>query len=300
MREGSLNPKSEGRRPRKAQNPNSEVGRRAGRLIRPLRTSDFGLLSDFGFRTSGFRLLFACLCLLGPVVFVCADGSDAGTSARQAFQEAKSEFQSHPQNAQATWQFARAAFDLGDHATNSSERAEIAQQGIAACKQALAKEPDSAPLHYYLGLNEGQLARTRSLGALRLVDQMEREFTRSIQLDASFDFAGAERSLGLLYRDAPVLASIGSRTKARLHLQRAIELAPGDPENRLNLIESDLKWADRKSARHELKLLEDSWAAARSEFAGPVWASSWADWDARLEKVKKTLEEPARLESPRH
>jgi hypothetical protein len=138
------------------------------------------------------------------------------------------------------------------------------------------------------------------LGALKLVDQMEVEFTRAIALDASFDYAGAERSLGLLYRDAPVLGSIGSRTKSKQHLLRALELAPQFPENRLNMVESEIKWGDRRAARSDLKLLEDSLPAARAQFTGAAWAASWADWDARLSKARKTLEEPARLETPRH
>jgi tetratricopeptide (TPR) repeat protein len=182
----------------------------------------------------------------------------------------------------------------------NSRRAELAQQGIEACKQALAHATDSAPLHYYLGLNLGELARTKTLGALRLVNQMEREFIRSIELDPAFDYAGAERSLGMLYRDAPSFASIGSKSKARTHLQRALDLAPRYPENRLDMVESALKWGDRKTARRELKLLEDGWEAARSEFAGPDWVASWADWAARLDKARKALDEPARLETPRH
>ena len=231
---------------------------------------------------------------------VAAEETNANARAREAFNQAKGEYEAHPQEAQSAWHFARATFDLADFATNKSERADLAQKGIAACKQALAKTPDSAPLHYYLGLNEGQLAQTKMFGALKLVDQMEGEFTKAIALDPSFDYAGAERSLGLLYRDAPVLGSIGSRTKSRSHLERALELAPQYPENRLNLVESEIKWGDRKSARHQLKLLEDDWQRAHAQFSGLSWASSWADWETRLEKVKKTLEEPPRLESPRH
>jgi tetratricopeptide (TPR) repeat protein len=280
--------------------PNGANPIAAGPKPEQIRSSAVPIHSARGLGNSSLTALFAGLCLLWPAVHAFGDGGDAAASTRKAFQQAKSEYQNQSQNSVAAWHFARAAFDLGDLATNSSERAEIAQEGIAACKQALAKNPDSAPLHYYLGLNEGQLARTKSLGALKLVDLMEVEFTRAIALDASFDYAGAERSLGLLYRDAPALASIGSRTKARIHLQRALELAPLYPENRLNLIESELKWGDRKGARHELKLLEDSWAGAHAAFSGPVWEATWADWDSRLEKIKRTLEEPARLESPRH
>ena len=222
------------------------------------------------------------------------------TAAQRSFDRAKQEHEQHPEDPETTWRFARASFDLADTATKNSDRAEIAQQGIAVCSQALAKTPNSGPLHYYLALNKGQLARTKSLGALKLVDQMEAEFTKAIALDPSFDYAGPDRSLGLLYRDAPALASIGDRNKARQHLRRALELAPEYPGNRLSLIESALKWGDRKDALQELKLLENSWESARAKFIGPAWASSWTDWEARLEKVRKALGESARNESPRH
>lgn len=226
--------------------------------------------------------------------------ADPVTTAQQAFEQAKKIYENHPGDVEQAWKFAQATFDFADAVPGNSQRATIAEQGIAACKKALDQSPDSAQLHYYLGLNLGELARTKTLGALRLVDQMEKEFTRSIELDKSFDYGGAERSLGLLYRDAPVFASIGSKSKARLHLQRALELAPNYPENRLNLIESELKWGERKDARRELKLLEESWPAAQKKFAGPEWTASWADWQDRLDKIKKTLDEPVRLETPRH
>jgi hypothetical protein len=244
-------------------------------------------------------LIWICLFALDRLAFDCAEASSA-TPARQTFEQAKREYEAHPNEPEPAWHFARAAFDSAGAAANNTDRAGFAQQGITACKQALAQNTNLAQLHYYLALNQGQLARTRGLSALKLVDQMEVEFIRAIELDASFDHAGAERSLGMLYRDAPALASIGSRSKARVHIQRAVELAPGYPENRLILIESELKWGDRKRARSELKLLEDSWPHAHSELSGLEWAGGWSDWTERLEKVKKTLEEPARIESPHH
>src|SRR5260370_42065230 len=108
-----------------------------------------------------------------PALFAWGAEPDPAALTRQEFQHARKEYQSQPQNPEAAWHFARATFDEGDWATNNSERAEIAQQGIAACKQALVNASNSAPLHYYLGLNQGQLARTRSLGAPQLVNQLE-------------------------------------------------------------------------------------------------------------------------------
>ena len=149
--------------------------------------------------------------------------------------QAQAHYRDAPDEATAAWQFARACFDLADLATNKTERASLAEQGIAACQQAIARESNSAPAHYYLGMNLGQLARTKGLSALKLVTQMQREFTRARDLEEQLDWAGPDRSLGLLYRDAPAIGSIGSRSKAREHLKRAVELAPRYPENRLNL-----------------------------------------------------------------
>ena len=125
------------------------------------------------------------------------------------------------------------------------QRAALAEQGIAACRQAIARESNSAPAHYYLGMNLGQLAQTKGLGALRLVNQMEREFTPGARAGRAVRLRGPDRNLGLLYRDAPAIGSVGSRSKAREHLERAVELAPQYPENRLNLIEAYLKWGER-------------------------------------------------------
>jgi hypothetical protein len=104
----------------------------------------------------------------------------------------------------------------------------------------------------------------------------------------------------LLYRDAPSVGSVGSRSKARKHLQRAAELAPSYPDNGLNLIETYLKWSDRNGARRELKALEAAWPAAKKDLTGSAWTASWTDWDQRLAKVKKAIEQPAKgIEAPR-
>ena len=229
-----------------------------------------------------------------------AEEASHASLAQQALARAQAHYEQDPRDVDAAWQYARACFDLADVTTNKAECATIAERGIEVSQQALPRATNSAPLHYYLGLNLGQLARTRGISALKLVEQMEREFLRAAGLEPKFDYAGADRSLGLLYREAPAVVSVGSRFKARQHLARAVELAPQYPENHLNLLEAYLQWGERDAARRELKVLEQDWASARLQLAGPAWAASWADWDARLQKAKKKLEEPAKLESPRH
>ena len=248
--------------------------------------------------------LWLCLGFFSQTLHTLTDAAAAETDlaayAKRSFEEAQSRYQKAPGQTDTAWQFGRACFDLAEFATNKTERASVAEQGMAACQQAIARESNSAPAHYYLGMNLGQLARTRSLSALKLVDQMEEEFSRARDLDDHLDCAGPDRNLGLLYADAPSIGSIGSRTQARAHLKSAVKLAPEYPENRLNLIEAYLNWGERTGAHRELQALEAAWPTARTNLVGDAWAASWADWEPRLKKLKKKIEEtPKAISAPR-
>ena len=246
-----------------------------------------------------------CLGLLVEASQTLADppAAEAGFAAyaKQSFQKAQAHYRDVPGEAAAAWKFARACFDLAEFATNKTERASLAEQGMAASQRAIASEPKLASAYYYLGMNLGQLARTRGLSALKLVNQMQRAFTRAHDLEEQLDWGGPDRNLGLLYRDAPSFGSIGSRSKAREHLKRAVELAPGYPENRLNLVEAYLNWGEPNGAQRELAALEAAWPSARTNFVGEAWAASWADWEPRLKTLKKKIQAPSKpLEAPRN
>lgn len=211
-----------------------------------------------------------------------ADNARFAQHAEKAFTEAKGKFETQTNDTEAKWQFGRACYDWADFSSSDKQRADIATQGIAACRKLIEKDPDSALGHYYLAMNLGQLAQTKSLGALKIVNQMEAEFKIALGLDPNLDFAGPDRGLGLLYLEAPGWpASIGSKPKARQHLQKALKLFPNFPENALNLIEAELKWGEKRDASRALEALEQLWPAAQKEFTGDQWASTWADWDRR-------------------
>ena len=221
-----------------------------------------------------------------------ADGADTNSPAphlQQIFEAAQQAYGLKPKEEGVAWRFARACFDRAEFPSNSTHRAELAKLGIEAALTALAQDSNSAPAHYYLGMNYGQLARTKTLGALPLVDKMEVEFQRAAQLDESFDYAGPHRNLGRLYFEAPAFASVGDYDKAKKHFNRASKLAPDYPENRLNQIEASIRWRKIGDARRELELLEDMLEAAHAKFNGMDWATAWMDWDARLEKVRAAL-----------
>jgi hypothetical protein len=204
--------------------------------------------------------------------------------ARNAFQVAQKNFAADTNNVTNAWNFARTCFDAATLAADDTQEADFARRGIAAIEPLLKSHPQSAPLHYYLAMNYGELADAQapSFASYHLVHEMETEFKTADALDRQLDFAGPSRNLGELYYQAPGWPlSVGSKRKAREFLERAVKVAPNYPENILNLAEAELKWRDRAGADRTLKKLEVIWSAAQTNFTGEAWEQSWDDWRSR-------------------
>ena len=245
------------------------------------------------------RLLLACLLLWSTSRGWADGGAVAGndtetTRAQRLYKQAQEAYAKAPDNIEAAWHLGRACFDWAELAKTNAARAAIAEEGIAACRHAVERKWGAAAAHYYLGLNLGQLARTKSLGALKIVRELEESLKTTREIDPLWDYAGADRTLGLLYRDAPGWpTSVGSRTKSRQHLQKAVELAPAYPDNRLCLLESQLVWNERKQTAAQLDPTEKCLSDARAKFTGAVWQASWKDWDQRWANIKTKASGPA-------
>jgi tetratricopeptide (TPR) repeat protein len=237
-------------------------------------------------RAQGFALF-----MLAALAAVAQPTTNAVLAARagQAFDRAQKEYAAQPEDAPAACQLGRATYDWAEFATNAEQRGTIAQVGIAACRQLVARDPGSAAGHYYLGMDYGELAEAEapSLAAYRLIREIENEFKTAAELDERLNSAGPVRNLGLLYRDAPGWPlSIGSRHKAREYLERAAALAPDYPENQMNLLETHLRWHQAAEAEAAWRKLNAIWPAARTNLAGAAWDFDWADWTFRREVAK--------------
>jgi hypothetical protein len=225
-----------------------------------------------------------------------------GARIYRIYQEARGQRgQENTNPVEVLWKLGRACFDWADLVKADEDRARIAEEGIAACREAVRRKYGSAPAHYYLAMDLGQLARTKSIGALKLVREMEAEFKEAIERDEKFDYAGPHRSLGLLYKDAPGWpTSVGSRTKSRQHLGRAVELRPDYPDNQLSLAEAYLEWGETKLVAEGMPALEELFKTAKTRFTGEQWELSWRDWEVRMDRLKAKFAKPAeRAASPR-
>jgi len=225
-------------------------------------------------------ILFASL--LGPR-FAFAEFTQTERSRFEStFLQAQTNHLAATNQYQPAWQLALAAFDWADAQTTDKDRARIAQIGINACHAALALQTNGAEAHYFLALNLGQLAQTKTLGALRIVPRIEQAFLDALAADESIDNAGPDRGLGLLYFEAPGWpTSVGNRTKARKHLLHAVELAPLHPGNRLALAEALLEWRERPAARDQLDAIDRDWPANRLRLSDPKWDADWRVWLSR-------------------
>jgi tetratricopeptide (TPR) repeat protein len=228
------------------------------------------------------------------------DTNRAVIELKRNFEEIRGRFLVETNSPETAWHFARACFDLAD-ITTDAQKAQFAVQGMGAARRALELNSNSAAAHYYFGMNLGEFADTkRNLSALRMTREMEREFLAAKAVDEHFDYAGADRNLGLLYLEAPVLFSVGDRTKGRQHLELAVRFAPDFPENQLNLIEAYLKFGDNAAARKQLDELEKLWPAAQKQFTGDEWALSWVDWNKRLYIAQRKLENASKVTASPH
>ncbi len=125
------------------------------------------------------RLAICSTAILAAATCLGADNNTFAADAERAFQDAEKIADTRPVAVTALVQLARAAFDAAEFTRDDDEREKFATRGIEAARLAIDREPTNAAAHYWLGMDLGQLARTKTLGALKLVREMEREFQRA-------------------------------------------------------------------------------------------------------------------------
>jgi len=224
------------------------------------------------------------------VVLICGEGVDrmsALTASREAFQSARSEFDSASASPLQAWQLAQSAFYLGECLEVSDEKEQLAEEGIAAARLCVRRAPAMAEGHYYLALNLGQLARCRKLGALRLVREMERSFLEARRLNPCLDEAGPDRYLGLLYLKAPGWPlSIGHSRKARHHLTEAWQTHTEFPGNILHLVRAQIELGRMKEARASYAAGRRQLIHMETTWGGRVPPIVLIKWQALLKEIE--------------
>jgi hypothetical protein len=134
---------------------------------------------------------------------------------------------------------ARAGVWLADHETDSGDREDAATRAVDAAHLCLRAAPGSAACAYWLAAALGVQARERPSTGLSALPRIVEEFTRAAQADPSYDEAGPDRALALVYVRAPGWPTgPGDPDKGLQHARKAVALRGDYPPNRMALAEA--------------------------------------------------------------
>lgn len=142
----------------------------------------------------------------------------------------------------------------------SAERERWFERGVNSGQEAITLNPRARYGNYWFASNLGMLGLCRGvMASLKSIDPMKRSMEIVVQENERFFFAGPHRALGRLYHQAPGWPiSIGSKSKALEHLERAVKLAPAFFHNRLYLAELYVDLHKRDKAKEQLDWLISS------------------------------------------
>jgi tetratricopeptide (TPR) repeat protein len=140
-------------------------------------------------------------------------------------------------NYEAAWKLARAAFYVGDHTENDSERDDMFREGVEAGKAAVSLQPNKPEGHFWLGANYGGTAAHSTLANLSSFQDIKGEMDAVLKIDESYQGYSAYLGLGRLYLQAPRVMG-GDTAKAIEYLEKGVKLNPNNTVMRLHLAEA--------------------------------------------------------------
>ncbi len=164
----------------------------------------------------------------------------------------------HPENDVVRGKLSHALFYKGYLAPkHSTERVKSFEQGVHYGKEAISLNPRAIYGNYWYGSNLGLLGMCKGvMASLKSIDPMRKAMEIVLEEDETFFFAGPHRAIGRLYHQAPGWPiSIGNKSKAAEHLERAAEIAPKFLHNQIYLAEFYLDIGKKKQARERIELV---------------------------------------------
>jgi hypothetical protein len=186
--------------------------------------------------------------LLSITLAIGAPVADAPGDDPLAIQAQLESVRSEPETAQRLAQEARLLHYLAEIAPSDEERRALHEQGFRAAEAALALDRDEPAAILWWTAHRGRLVSPLNpIAAVRAAAEIETDLLRLRGLAPRHDHAAADRVLGILYRLAPPILSVGSMKKAEEHLRSAMQSDPWYPGNQLS-------WAELLAQKHECRL----------------------------------------------
>lgn len=123
---------------------------------------------------------------------------------------------------------------LAEGTADERKREQLHREGLKFAERAMAINPkEPSALLWWCAHRGSQVSASRPWEAVQIAKEVESALLRLREVDPLYEHSAADRVLGHLYRIAPPLFSIGSISKAEMHLRAALERAPEFPGNQL-------------------------------------------------------------------
>lgn len=165
------------------------------------------------------------------------DGREDLNKAREAVAALRQAQTADYSNYEVAWKLSRAAFYVGDHTDNDSERDDILHTGIEAGKAAVQLQPNKPEGHFWLGANYGSSAAHSTLANLSSFTDIKTEMDAVMKIDPAYEGYSVYLGLGRLYLQAP--RAFGGDSKTAIdYLEKGIKLNPANTMMRLDLAEA--------------------------------------------------------------
>jgi tetratricopeptide (TPR) repeat protein len=184
-------------------------------------------------------------------------------------------------NYEAAWKLARAAFYVGDHTDNNSERDDMFREGIEAGKVAVTLQPNKADGHFWLGANYGGSAAHNTLANLSSFNDIKGEMEAVLKIDESYEGYSTYLGLGRLYLEAPRVLG-GDSKQAIEYLEKGVKLNPNNTMMRAELAQAYAATNRNAEAKKQIE-------AIVSATPDPKYAPEHKDALAKAQKLQQKL-----------
>jgi len=199
-------------------------------------------------------------------------------SAAEAWERYRAAARAAPDDYEAHWGAARAAWFLGEVATaddrkgRSIDREALYAEAMVLAERAVALAPDRAEGHLWNAVVTGVYGEARGiLKSLGLAPRVREQAEAALAIDPAVEGHAPGRVLGRLYFRLPWFKG-GDDRRAIEHLERSAAGTPGHPLTRLYLAEVYRAAGRRADAVAQLRLVVDAepdprWAAEHARVA---------------------------------
>ena len=184
-------------------------------------------------------------------------------------------------NYEAAWKLSRAAFYVGDHTDNGTERDDMFREGIEAGKNAVTLQPNKADGHFWLGANYGGSAAHSTLAGLSSFRDIKNEMDAVLKIDESYEGYSTYLGLGRLYLEAPTVLG-GDSKQAIAYLEKGLKMNPNHTMMRAELAQAYIATNRTAEAKKEIQTV-------LSATPDPKYAPEHKDALAKAQRLQQKL-----------